>query len=95
MSIQVNPDLNVTVRAPRLASQKDIEYIIKEKEAWISKHIEQIKVKKAQYESMPINYLTNEEIKELADKALLLGTIKRQVFACVGQNTTKKSMTGL
>ena len=64
-------------------------------EAWISKHIEQIKVKKAQYESMPINYLTNEEIKELADKALLLGTIKRQVFARVGQNTTKKSMTGL
>ncbi len=64
--------MNVTVRAPRLASQKDIEYIIKEKEAWISKHIEQIKVKKAQ-----LNYLTNEEIKELADKALLLGTIKR------------------
>lgn len=90
MSIQVNPDLSITVRAPRLAWQKDIEYIIKEKEAWISKHIEQIKVKKAQYESMPINYLTNEEIKELADKALLLGTIKRQVFTCVGLTIMKK-----
>lgn len=70
VAIQVNSDLSVTVRAPRHTSQKDIECIIKEKEVWISKHIEQIKVKKAQYESMQINYLTNEEIKELADKAL-------------------------
>ena len=33
LAIQVNSDLSVTVRAPRRASQKDIERILKEKEA--------------------------------------------------------------
>lgn len=70
VAIQVNSDLSVTVRAPRWATQKEIERIIKEKETWIRKHMEQIKVKKAQYESMPVNYLTNEEIRELTDNAL-------------------------
>ena len=42
VAIQVNSDLSVTVRAPRRASQKDIERILKEKEAWILKHVEQI-----------------------------------------------------
>ena len=45
VAIQVNSDLSVTVRAPRLASQKDIERILKEKESWICKHIEEIKKK--------------------------------------------------
>lgn len=70
VAIQVNSDLSVTVRAPRWTTQKEIERIIKEKETWIRKHMEQIKVKKAQYESMPVKYLTNEEIRELTDKAL-------------------------
>lgn len=55
VSIQVNADLTVTVRAPRSASQRDIEQIIKEKEPWIRKHIEKIKEKMAQYESMEFN----------------------------------------
>ena len=63
----MNTDLTVTVRAPRRATKKDIERIVKEKEPWIRKHIEQMK---AQYESMEVPYLTNEEMKELADKAL-------------------------
>ena len=67
VAIQVNTDLTVTVRAPRRATKKDIERIVKEKEPWIRKHIEQMK---AQYESMEVPYLTNEEMKELADKAL-------------------------
>ena len=32
VAIQVNPDLSVTVRAPRLASKKDIDRFIEEKE---------------------------------------------------------------
>ena len=43
VAIQVNSDLSVTVRAPRSVSEKDIEEILKKKEAWISKHIEKIK----------------------------------------------------
>lgn len=70
ISIQVNADLTVTVRVPRKAPDKDIERIIKEKEPWIRKHIKQIREKNAQYESMRDNQLTNDDIKELADKAL-------------------------
>lgn len=70
VAIQVNADLTVTVRVPRRVTKKDIERILKEKEPWIRKHIEQMRAKRAQYESMEVPYLTNEEMKELADKAL-------------------------
>lgn len=70
VAIQVNPDLTVTVRAPEYASVKDIDRILREKEPWIRKHKEQIRERKALYESEETAYLTNAEIQELADKAL-------------------------
>ena len=75
LAIQINPDLSVTVRAPMYAPQSDIERILREKEGWIQKHIEKIREKEAnkkeiQGESVESEYLTNEEIKKLADKAL-------------------------
>lgn len=75
LAIQINPDLSVTVRAPIYAPQRDIERILREKEGWIQKHIEKIreqeaKRKETQGESVEREYLTNEEIKKLADKAL-------------------------
>lgn len=70
VAIRVNADLSVTVRAPRQAAKKEIERILKEKEAWIFKHIEQIRKKNAEYEVMQPDKLTNEEIRELAEKAL-------------------------
>ena len=75
LAIQINPDLSVTVRAPMYAPQSDIERILIEKESWIQKHIEKIreqeaKKKEIQGESVESEYLTNEEIKKLADKAL-------------------------
>ncbi len=69
VAIQVNADLTVTVRVPRRTSRKDIERIIREKEPWIRKHIEQIRAKKEAYEAMETSHLTDEEIRELADKA--------------------------
>ena len=51
MAIQVNPDLSVTVRVPRWATRRDIDRILKEKEAWILKHIEDIKQKKAAFDA--------------------------------------------
>ena len=75
LAIQINPDLSVTVRAPMYAPQSDIERILREKESWIQKHIEKIREQEAnkkeiQGESVESEYLTNEEIKKLADKAL-------------------------
>ena len=75
LAIQINPDLSVTVRVPMYAPQSDIERILREKEGWIQKHIEKIREQEAnkkeiQGESVESEYLTNEEIKKLADKAL-------------------------
>lgn len=70
VAIQVNSDLSVTIRVPRRATQRDIQRIFKEKEAWILKHIEDIRQRKAEYELYAPERLTDNEIHELADKAL-------------------------
>ena len=68
ISIKVNNDLTVTVRAPIFTSDKEIGEILKSKEKWISKRIEQIK--RENEELSKIDYFTAEEISKLADKAL-------------------------
>ena len=80
-TIQINPDLSVTVRAPIYASQREIGRILKEKEGWIQKHIEKIREQEAKRKEMygekgeygksaEREYLSNEEIHKLAEKAL-------------------------
>ena len=81
VAIQVNSDLSVTVRAPRLASKKDIDRIIEEKETWICKHIEEIKKKKERYEAEKSEKLTHEELTALADKALDIIPRRVEYFA--------------
>ena len=70
VSIQVNSDLSVTLRVPRQATQRDIQKILKEKEPWIVKHMEDIRQKKAAAGLSAPERLTNAEIHELGDKAL-------------------------
>lgn len=70
IAIQINPDLSVTVRAPRRVAQRDIEKILSDKEAWILKHIESMRQKNAALENSAQQRLTNDEIRELAEKAL-------------------------
>ena len=77
----MNSDLSVTVRAPRLASKKDIDRIIEEKETWICKHIEEIKKKKERYEAEKSEKLTHEELTALADKALDIIPRRVEYFA--------------
>lgn len=68
--IQVNSDLSVTLRVPKGATQGDIQRILKEKESWIQRHIEEIRQKKAAFDASAPERLTKDEIRELADKAL-------------------------
>lgn len=75
ISIQINPDLSLTVKAPIGASQKDIEKVLKEQEGWIQKHIEQIKeyeakMKESNEGSNENSYFTPDEIRQLADQAM-------------------------
>lgn len=70
IALQVNPDLTVTVRAPRRMSDREIRLFVQEKEPWIRKHIEQLRQRKEQYDSRGLEPLTYAELHELADKAL-------------------------
>ena len=83
VAIQVNSDLSVTVRTPRSVSEKDIEEILKKKEAWISKHIEKIKETKERFEAEPTEKLTCEKVIALADEALKVIPERVEYFAKV------------
>lgn len=83
VAIQVNSDLSVTVRVPRSASEKDIEEILKKKEAWISKHIEKIKETKERFEAEPTEKLTREKVIALAEEALKVIPERVEYFAKV------------
>lgn len=83
VAIQVNSDLSVTVRAPRSASEKDIEEILKKKEAWISKHIEKFKKTKEKLEAEPTEKLTREKVIALAEEALKVIPARVEYFARV------------
>ena len=83
VAIQVNSDRSVTVRAPRSASEKDIEEILKKKKAWISKHIEKIKETKERFEAEPTEKLTREKVIALADEALKVIPKRVEYFAKV------------
>lgn len=83
VAIQVNSDLSVTVRAPRSVSEKDIEEILKKKEAWISKHIEKIKETKERFEAEPTEKLTREKVIALAEEALKVIPARVEYFARV------------
>ncbi|MBU5417129.1 M48 family metallopeptidase [Anaerobutyricum soehngenii] len=83
VAIQVNSNLSVTVRAPRSASEKDIEEILKKKEAWISKHIEKIKETKERFEAEPTEKLTREKVIALAEEALKVIPERVKYFAKV------------
>lgn len=83
VAIQVNSDLSVTVRAPRSVSEKDIEEILKKKEAWISKHIKKIKETKERFEAEPTEKLTREKVIALAEEALKVIPERVEYFAKV------------
>lgn len=70
ISIQLNQDLTITVRAPRRATLKDIDAVLVKNEAWINKQVEKMKIRRANEEANPIEPLSEAEIRKLADKAL-------------------------
>ena len=94
----MNPDLSITVRAPRYASKREIDRIVEKNETWIYKHIEIIKKNKADYEALNVEKLTSEEIKTLAEQALKLipqrvEYFSRQVGVDYGRITIRNQKT--
>lgn len=67
LSLEINED-GLTIRAPKHASNAEINSFIMKNEQWIMKHLKKYEEKKK--ELGDIRKLTEEEIKALADKAL-------------------------
>lgn len=81
IAIQVNSDLSVTVRAPYGVTEKYIEEFLNKNEAWISKQMNEIKVKKKSVESGNVENVTLDKIKALADQALEIIPTRVEYFA--------------
>lgn len=81
IAIQVNSDLSVTVRAPYGVTEKYIEEFLNKNGAWISKQMNEIKVKKKSVESGNVENVTLDKIKALADQALETIPTRVEYFA--------------
>ena len=69
ISIEVNRDLEVIVRAPRWVAKRDIRYFVDEKEGWIRKTIARLERERESQKDQPDERLTQEELNDLIKKA--------------------------
>ena len=67
LSITIDPDANLIVRAPRRMSDKTIAAFVVSKRDWIEKHMEKVRKRAAKREEVP--EFTEEERKALTKKA--------------------------
>jgi len=77
--IQVKADGSIVVRVPRRMSNRDIERFVSEREEWIEKALEKVRIARENTRnSEPLSY---EEIEALADKALVYIPERVKYFA--------------
>ena len=69
ISIEVTPELNVVVRAPRWVAKRDIRYFVDEKEGWIQKTIARLEKEREAAKDLPDALLTGKELEELTLRA--------------------------
>lgn len=78
IAIELKMD-GIIVRAPKGMSRRKINSFIHEKRGWIEKHLEKMQERKALFEEQ--QPFTMNEIKELADKALVVIPEKVKKYA--------------
>lgn len=81
ISLTINNDLSIVVRAPLGASKQLIDKFIFDKSAWINKHIEIVKQRNLQRTQNKINCFSSSEIKSLKKNASLLIISKVERFS--------------
>ena len=69
ISIEITPELNVVVRAPRWVAKRDIRYFVDEKEGWIQKTIARLEKEREAAKDLPDAPLTGKELEELTLRA--------------------------
>lgn len=70
IAIQIRKDASVVVRAPQHTPKQEIDWFVADHADWIQKHTEA--VKKRMLEEEPSNALSMDQIRELANKALIV-----------------------
>jgi len=70
IGIEINTDMSVTVKAPLYLSDKDIDKILLEKEAWIRRTRDRMRSAQEQLGAQRSETLSQAELKELAKKAV-------------------------
>ena len=87
-AIQIKPDGTVVLRAPYGVPKRELNRILEEKSAWIEAHLQEITERKAEQKDIP--KFSMQEIKELADKALVYIPERVKYYApIVGVNYTR------
>lgn len=70
LAIEIRPDMRVIIRAPYQASGSYIEQFLADRADWIVEHLRRMEQKNRQCnDALPVKKLSNNDIKELADKA--------------------------
>lgn len=69
LAIQIKPDCSVVVRAPKRATMKEIEKVLREKEPWIKRNLDILRTRAEMASEEEKSYLTDKEVEELAKKA--------------------------
>lgn len=80
VSIEIKPDGQILVRAPRGMSREQIEYFVQKHAAWIRKHVEEAHDRLPE-ESAQAHRLSEKEIRQLADLAVRAIPQRVQYFA--------------
>jgi len=70
VSLQIDGNLEITVRAPLGMPETEVRDFVERKSAWIEKHMQIMKERKAEQEEDTVSHLSMEEIRCLADEAL-------------------------
>lgn len=70
ISIQIDGNLRITVRAPLRMRDADIRAFIEERSEWIEKHLEKMRQRQEEMQTEPEEPLTLKELQALAEEAV-------------------------
>lgn len=70
ISIQIDENLQITVRAPMRMSDTAVRNFIQERSGWIEKHLRKMRDRQEELRAKPEEILTMEELRALAQEAV-------------------------
>lgn len=82
IALEIRPDLQVLVRAPYRASDREIRQFVSEKSEWLEKHLAIARMRREELDGRPKKpVLTMEEVRLLADEAMKVIPERVRYFA--------------